>query len=390
MRRHLTLSSIMAGVMGASTFPLVIAAVLASSLIAEFGVARWQIGVLATASSVVGAILAPRFGAEIDRIGAKAGSVAALAISGISLGVMATASGYGMLLAGALVSGVAQSMSNPATNKLISLHVEAGVKGVITGLKQSGVQLFTFLGGLTLPWLAGLAGWRTAVGMYAGFAFIGLGIAQRLLPGDPPDRTVSRSVAKEPLPALIWRISTFGFLLGLAGSGIFQWVPLFAQEVLGMSPQVAGGTAALAGLLGIFGRIWWGRAAEHQVGVQQSLLIISLASVLSAGCLALAPHVGGWLVWPAVFIAGLSVSSWNAVGMLAVIQGVPARQAGRASGVVMFGFLSGLGIGAPLLGYSVDIFADYRPGWVAAMGIFVVGATLVTPARFRNDQDPIS
>ncbi|MBK5267971.1 MAG: hypothetical protein JJE47_11120, partial [Acidimicrobiia bacterium] len=55
MRRHLTLSSIMAGVMGASTFPLVIAAVLASSLITEFGVARWQIGVLATASSVVGA-----------------------------------------------------------------------------------------------------------------------------------------------------------------------------------------------------------------------------------------------------------------------------------------------------------------------------------------------
>ena len=157
-----------------------------------------------------------------------------------------------------------------------------------------------------------------------------------------------------------------------------------------MTPQAAGATSAVAGLLGIFGRIWWGRAAEHRVGVQRSLLIISIASVVAAGLLAVAEQAGAWLVWPAVVIAGLSVSSWNTVGMLAVIQSVPSRLAGRASGVVMLGFLSGLGIGAPLLGYSVDTFADYRPGWLTAMALFVGGATLMTPARFRNDPKPIS
>lgn len=390
MRTHVTLSSIMAGLMGASTFPLVIAAVLASSLIAEFGVARWQIGVLATASSIVGAILAPRFGAAIDQIGAKAGALASLAVSGLSLGMMAAAPGYGVLLAGALVSGIAQSMSNPATNKLISLHVEAGIRGIITGIKQSGVQVFTFLGGLTLPWIAGLGTWRTAVGIYAGLAVIGLGFAVWRLPPDPPVERQAVPGSKEPLPRIIWRISVYGFLVGLAGSAIFQWVPLFAEEVLGMSPQAAGATSAVAGLLGIFGRIWWGRAAEHRVGVQRSLLTISVASVVAAGLLAVAQQGGVWLVWPAVVIAGLSVSSWNTVGMLAVIQSVPARLAGRASGVVMLGFLSGLGIGAPLLGYSVDVFADYRPGWITAMVLFIVGATLMTPARFRNDAKPIS
>ncbi len=390
MRTHVTLSSIMAGLMGASTFPLVIAAVLASSLIAQFGVARWQIGILATASSIVGAVLAPRFGAAIDQIGAKAGALASLAVSGLSLGMMAAAPGYGVLLAGALVSGIAQSMSNPATNKLISLHVEAGVRGIITGIKQSGVQIFTFLGGLTLPWIAGLGTWRTAVGIYAGLAVLGLGFAVWKLPADPPQERPTTTRSKEPLPRIIWRISVYGFLVGLAGSAIFQWVPLFAEEVLGLSPQAAGATAAVAGLLGIFGRIWWGRAAEHRVGVQRSLLTISIASVVAAGLLAIAEQAGIWLVWPAVVIAGLSVSSWNTVGMLAVIQSVPARLAGRASGVVMLGFLSGLGIGAPLLGYSVDVFADYRPGWITAMALFVVGATLMTPARFRNDAEPIS
>ncbi len=389
MRSHLTLSSIMAGLMGASTFPLVIAAVLASSLIAQFGVARWQIGILATASSIVGAVLAPRFGAAIDQIGAKAGAIAALAISGLSLGMMAVAPGYEVLLAGALVSGFAQAISNPATNKLISLHVEAGIRGVITGVKQSGVQVFTFLGGLTLPLIAELGTWRTAVGLYAVLAVLGFGFALWRLPADPPDTQPPRVGSKESLPPVIWRISVYGFLVGIAGSAIFQWVPLFAEEVLNMSPQAAGGTAALAGLLGIFGRIAWGRAAEHRVGVQRSLLVISIASVVAAGLLAVAQQAGAWLVWPAVVIAGLSVSSWNTVGMLAVIQAVPSRLAGRASGVVMLGFLSGLGIGAPLLGYSVDVFADYRPGWFTAMGLFGLGATLMTPHRFRNDENPI-
>lgn len=380
----------MAGLMGASTFPLIIASVLASSLIAEFGVARWQIGGLATASSVVGALLAPRFGTSIDRIGAKAGTIVAFAISGLSLAMMAAAPGYSLLLAGALVSGVAQSMANPATNKLISLHVTAGIRGVITGIKQSGVQVATFAGGLTLPWIAALAGWRTAVGLYAGLATLGVAFARYKLPADPTDDLPHRDTPHDPLPAVIWRISAFGFLLGTAGSAIFQWVPLFSEEVLGLSPQAAGATAAVAGLLGIFGRIGWGRAAEHRVGVQRSLFIISIGSIVAAGLLVLAPQIGPWLVWPAVVIAGLSVSSWNTVGMLAVIQNVPSRLAGRASGVVMFGFLSGLGLGAPLLGYSVDVFGDYRPGWITAMGLFVLGTTLVTRRRYPADENPIS
>ena len=62
----------------------------------------------------------------------------------------------------ALVGGVGQAIANPATNKLISMHVPPGKRGIITGIKQSGVQAGTFLGGLLLPVITLSFGWRLA------------------------------------------------------------------------------------------------------------------------------------------------------------------------------------------------------------------------------------
>ena len=344
----------MAGLMGASTFALIIASVLAADLIAEFALARWQVGLLATASAVSGALLAPVLGSRIDMIGAKLGTIISFTVSGLVLGIMAVAPVYAVLFFAAVLSGVPQAMSNPATNKLISLHVEPGSRGVITGIKQSGVQVGVFFGGLTLPIIAAASGWRIAVAVYLGLALIGAAVSAWKLPADPPNEHPEHGRTQGPIPSFIRRLSAYGFLLGAGGAAIFQWVPLFAKEELGMSPQLAGLAAAVMGFAGIVGRIWWGRAAERSVGVHRSLLLIAGGSMIVTVCLALAPPNNGWLLWPAVVIAGFSVSSWNSVGMLAVIEAVPAQLAGRASGVVMFGFLFGLGIGSLCPGCDID------------------------------------
>jgi MFS family permease len=55
--------------------------------------------------------------------------------------------------------------------------------------------------------------------------------------------------------------------------------------------------------------------------------------------------------------------------------------AGRASGVLMFGFLAGLTIGAPLAGWSIDAFDSYRPAWaICALGC-LAGAASVARRR---------
>ena len=99
---------------------------------------------------------------------------------------------------------------------------------------------------------------------------------------------------------------------------------------------------------------------------------MALGAVGAAALLWFAPEVP-WLIWPAAVVTGLTASAWNAVGRLAIIQSVPSTLAGRGSGVVLLGFLLGLGVGSPAMGWSVDTLGSYQPGWAAIGVLFVAG-----------------
>ncbi len=65
--------------------------------------------------------------------------------------------------------------------------------------------------------------------------------------------------------------------------------------------------------------------------------------------------------------------------MLAIINDTPARDTGRATGMVMLGFLGGLTVGAPLMGWVVDVTENYVVGWLM-LGAFALAATLAPGA----------
>lgn len=363
--------------MGVSTFGLVVFAVLAAELIAEFDVDRWQVGALVTAMTLSGALISPSVGAVTDRIGARRATIVTLLIAGGALAAMALSPVFFLVALFALVGGVGQAISNPATNKLISMHVPSGARGVITGVKQSGVQAGNFFGGLLLPVITLSFGWRWAVAVF-GVAGIAGGLwASVSLPADVEFETeVGSEPIGERMPPMIRSLAIYGFLLGFAGTAIFTYLPLYAEEALGFSGAVAGYIVAFVGSVGVVGRIGWGRLSERRLGAKRSLRIISVLSAVSA-LLLVAASSAPWLVWIAAFSTGLSASSWNAVGMLAIIQSVPTRRAGRGSGVVLAGFLLGLGLGAPAFGYSVDRLGTYLPGWFAIAVVFL-GSLIVT------------
>jgi hypothetical protein len=71
---------------------------------------------------------------------------------------------------------------------------------------------------------------------------------------------------------------------------------------------------------------------------------------------------------------GSGAIAWNAVGMLAVMDYSPADLVGRGTGLVMLGFLTGVGLGAPLMGLSVDRLEIYTPGWLVVACCFALSA----------------
>jgi predicted MFS family arabinose efflux permease len=360
--------------MAAATFSISAISIVASSIIDDLGISREQLGLVATINIVIAALLSPRGGEVIDRIGGRKGFVAIFLFGGAAFAVMSSAVAYWILLAGSVVAAVSQAAGNPATNKLIALYLPPGRRGVVTGIKQSGVQAASFVGGILLPVGAVTIGWRATFLVAAAFTLAAIIPALRVVPVDRPD-AAAHSARKAPLAASVWWLAVYGALLGFGGASTF-FVPLFAEEALGYGPQGAGLAAAIIGLVAFVGRIAWARFAERGARFVWSLGAIAALAVVS-GLVFLASTSTPALVWLAVVVVGTSSGSWNSVGMLAVIHEAGAERAGRASGRVMFGFLVGLGIAPPLFGRTIDVTGSYDAMWSMATAAFALAMLLV-------------
>jgi MFS family permease len=170
----------------------------------------------------------------------------------------------------------------------------------------------------------------------------------------------------------------YGFLSGVATSAITQFLPLFAEEDQLWSDTAAGSVVAVVGLAGIFSRIFWSRHAEragrHGATLRTLSLMTAVAGVLLA--LAAAGVIASWVLIPVALLVGLGAIAWNAVGMLAVMEISPPELVGRGTGVVLFGFLLGLAVGAPAMGLSGDLSGSYIPGWLGTAVILGLSALI--------------
>ena len=82
------------------------------------------------------------------------------------------------------------------------------------------------------------------------------------------------------------------------------------------------------------------------------------------------------LLWIGAVLTGMGTSAWNSVGMLAVIEDA-GESTGRASGMVLLGFLAGLGIGPPVYGALVDRTGGYEPMWLLSIAASLVALAIV-------------
>jgi len=379
--------------MTASSFQSFAIGVLAVDLTTELGLNRFDLGLLGSVNTMVGAITAPTMGRITDRIGPSRSTVIILALSSAGMALMALGNNLWLLGFAALVSGIPQGWGNPATNALIARRVLDGARGTITGMKQSGVQFGIFLSGLTLPTLALLYGWRGAFWVYAAVFLAAAVVVMVVLDpdsaapepfGDQTNAAGSTASGAQPVGFFIWSLAAYGFLLGAGGGAVGRFLPLWANEVLTMSPRQAGLLVALGGLLGIAVRIAAGKVAEHLVRPQVLLSVLAVFGASYCGLMMVTPAIGSWILWPASIISAVGLAAWNAVAMLAVIMVAGARTSGRASGVVMLGFLGGLSISSPLAGWVVDVTGSYQLVWLAS-GLAALGGAAVLVPTFGID-----
>jgi predicted MFS family arabinose efflux permease len=382
---------LLAAAMAVATFAGPAFAVLARFIIDELALTRAEFGWIVASFSTVGALASPAIGRLTDSIGGRKALAAIFILGGTGMLAIASGPTYLWLIAAAVLSGFGQAFGNPGTNKLISVHIPIGQRGAITGWKQSGVQAGVFLAGMLLPTGALAWGWRPTMAIAGAFSLLTVGVVGFVVPPDPPRTPGPRASRRLIWSAPIVWLTFYGFLMGAAGGAVYAYVPLYGEEGLGLSVAVAGSVAGLAGLVAFFSRVIWARHSEKGASYIRSLILIAGLSVVFTGALLAASEWGSWLLWVGALGLGASSTSWNSVGMLALMVYAGEDQAGGASGVVLFGFLAGLGLGPPAFGWSVDRFDNYGPGLWSVVAVFLIATVLALSWRRstkRADAEP--
>jgi predicted MFS family arabinose efflux permease len=379
-RARLAFALVLAVAMGTSTYAGYAFGVLGPTIRDEFGISRFELGLLTTCFFLVGGPLSLAAGRATDRYGARLVMMLAFAGAAAAIVAMAGAPSYPWMLFGAGAAGLALATGNPVTNKLVADHLPPGRRGLVMGGKQAGVQVGAFLAGALLAPVAAQVGWRTAFGWSAAVPLVGLLAALLFIPrgaGTEAGHRPAGSRADGTLPPGVRWLAAYAFLMGSGVAAINAYLPLYLVERGGASNELAGAVVAGIGVVGIGSRIAWGWASERMPSFTLPLLLLGVGAVLAVGMVAAVERIGLWIAWPAAIVFGASAVTWNAVGMLAVITESGSRLAGRASGVVTAGFYIGF-VGSPMVfGLVVDAVQDYLPAWVLVMAVFAATAVVV-------------
>ncbi len=374
--------------MAASTFVQFFFGNLAPFLLDEFEVSRSRLGLLTTVAFVVGGLGSLPAGRLVDRLGGRTVLVGLLGLVIVATLGMALAPSFGAMLLGAGLAGGALAGCNPTTNKLIADHTEPGERGWIVGIKQAGVQFGAFFTGAILPFTAVALGWRLALAVTIAVPAAAIAAALLLIPSGSGSSEERRPGAdRTTLSSTVWWMTAYAALMGAGVAAIGAWIPLYAQEGVGLTVKAAGVIAAAIGVVGIASRVAWGWGTERIGQFSMPLAVMGLGSAIASLLLIAAPGTGHWLLWVAAVLFGATAVTWNAVGMLAIVAEVDNDVAGTASGLVLSGFYAGFVVSPILFGYSVDRTGAYVWGWGGIALVFsaATGVALAWDVSRRKD-----
>lgn len=374
----------MAGVMGLGTWLGFAFGVLAPFLVRDLDLRDVQVGALPSLMYASGALLAGTAGRVVDRIGPRRTCLlvpAAVVTANLGFGL---APGWGALVAVALVGGLGLASTNPATNRLVVEALPTRSRGTAMGWKQAGVSASSFLVGALLPSIATRWDWRVAALGGAVTALLVWVALPRLLPRPGAAAGAEGPRSRRPAHRRVLGTPGYAAMLGAVNGSLTAYLVLYGVRTLDNSETVAGMAAAVLGLAALGARVGWA-ALGTRTG-QPVRWLRTIAGLAAAGFVALAvlPVDRPIALLVASGALGLSALSWQALLMLAAVEGVPVGRIGRVSGTVTRAFYGGYVVGPLAVGAAADAGLSYRLLWCAAA---VLAAAAMVVVRWSDGDD---
>lgn len=356
-----------------------------------------QFGLLAAVCFLAAGLSSGAFGRFSDRMWGRTQICLIFGGAAAAMLLVAVSGNFLWLMVAVVLSGAAQAVSNPATNRLVMDHVPAHKRAGWIGVKQSGVQGSQFLAGIAFPAVALVAGWRGVAGLSCALALVLLLVAWRLVPAPgpatsatvrtttPPGAAGTRKSGTVRLPGTVWAYAAYALLSGFGIQATNVYLPLFSQREVGFSLVLGGLTAAVAGVVGVASRIVWGQRIVGKGNPFTLLLILGLGAAAGAALLLAAGLTqSGVLLWCGVLLHGAMGLAINVVVMAGMMREVPPGKVGAASGRVALGLYLGFAAGPLAVGALLTAFNGFMAGWCVVTAAYLACALLAAFARLRT------
>lgn len=395
---------------------------LSATVVADYHITEGQYGLIITLVFGIAGISSIFLGVLSDKIPVRIQVALISLFMIVAFLVSIVAPTYAALLTAACIAGPAQAFSNPATNRIIAHSVPRRQRGAWMGWKQSGVQFGLLFAGLTVPAVGDLAGWTGVALMCASLSGVLLVVGwlvithlqragrtsretiahddtdQAALPAAPSadgnstgaqeattaspansaDATrhhgdVQALASKPKLPLAVWLFAACSFLNAVGTQGVNAYASLFAVQTVHFPIQLAGTMLAIIGVAGILSRNVWGRLAGRFEQPATMIKVMSAGGVLALASLTLVVTTHSpVLLWVGVMLHAAFPLAANVVINSGVVAVAPSSRIGVASGMVGGGMNFGFAVGPVLVGFGLDTWTSYIPGWIVVAVTYVI------------------
>lgn len=318
-------------------------------------------------------------GMAVDRFGPRIILFWGALLMSLFAALLRWAHGYEVLLVVLFLVGVGLAIVPSAGTKAVFTAFAGRPRGLVMGIRQTGVPLGAALAAWLLPALAPRWGLDP---LYVVFAVellvLGWALAVVILPrARSQDRAAPPGLQRQHLGRL-WRPVTIAFLMVSGQYILLTYTISYLHRTQEMSLAVAGLVLAVGQVGGGTGRILLGQLSDRLGGKRAPVIggaaVLGALVAVVAGFLPVGTPVGMvMVVW---FFFGAGVVGWNALCLTWAGESVPSEHSGFAmsfTGTVVF---LGSAIFPPLFGHIVDATHHYRVGWELLAVVLGIAALL--------------
>lgn len=328
----------------------------------QLGLSYIQLGLAMTLFGIVSGLTQAPMGALVDRFGARGILLAGLFVGGTAFMAIGLFPSYPMLLIGATIAGLANSVYHPADYALLS-------SGIVERRMGRAFSIHTFagfLGGALAPVMMALivAYYDVRTALIAAGALgplvalfliaIGLPDSRARIAVRPGEAASKQATFRDVCSPAILLLTLFFVLLGLSTGGINGFGVSALISGYDVTYQMA--SLAITLFLGfaavgvLAGGILADRTERHGL-VAAGCFALNAVLVFAIAILSPPTAVLALMLSVAGFLSGLIAPSRD----MLVRKAAPEGAAGRAFGIVSTGFNIGSTVGPMIYGYIMDI-----------------------------------